>query len=117
VALAQLDTEALYQALDLTRRDRGLSWRQVAAEAGIGASTLSRMRRGKRPDVDAFASLVTWLGSSADGFLVSTPVERDDDLARLVGLLTGPGSLEDEYTDRESEHVDDIVYGPVPQPE
>ncbi len=71
------------------------------------------MGAGKRPDVDGFASLVAWMEVSADRYLVRLPEEGHDTLDELVGLFTEPALVEDEYTGRESEHVDDIVYGPV----
>ena len=64
-----LDVQALRDALDQQRRTKKFSWRQVAGEAGISHSTLSRMTQGKRPDVDSFAALVNWLGVPADTFL------------------------------------------------
>ncbi|MCB9876985.1 MAG: helix-turn-helix transcriptional regulator [Planctomycetes bacterium] len=66
-----LDVRALRDALDQQRRTRKLSWRQVASEAGVSPSTLSRMADDKRPDVDSFAALVKWLGVPADAFLVT----------------------------------------------
>ncbi len=67
----KLDLETLVAALDAERREQELSWRQVAAAAGVSASTLTRMQQGKRPDVDTFAALVQWLGMPADEFLVA----------------------------------------------
>lgn len=64
-----LDVDALYVTLDSERRQRGLSWRQVAQEAGVGPSTLSRMAQGNRPDVDSFAALVHWLRLPAEEFM------------------------------------------------
>jgi transcriptional regulator with XRE-family HTH domain len=66
---ARLDVNALYLTLDSQRQQRGLSWRQLAHEAGVGPSTLSRMANGSRPDVDSFAALVHWLGMPAEEFL------------------------------------------------
>ena len=66
---AHLDVEALYAALDAQRKSKKLSWRQLAAQVDTSPSTLTRMARGKRPDVDSFAALVEWLGVSADQFL------------------------------------------------
>src|SRR6267154_410424 len=66
---AHLDVEALYAALDARRKSKDLSWRDVAKEAGVSPSTLTRMAQGKRPDVDGFAALVAWLGIPADTFL------------------------------------------------
>ncbi|MGI8875657.1 MAG: helix-turn-helix domain-containing protein [Egibacteraceae bacterium] len=68
--MAHLDVAALHATLDRERERRGMSWRQVSRETGVSASTLSRMGQGvARPDVDGFATLVGWLGASADDFL------------------------------------------------
>jgi transcriptional regulator with XRE-family HTH domain len=70
MAEARLNVEALVAALDSKRRAQNLSWRQLAGEAGVSQSTLTRMTQGKRPDVDTFASLLRWLGMPAEDFLV-----------------------------------------------
>ena len=70
-----LDVDALYVTLDSERRQRALSWRQLAQEAGVGASTLSRMAQGSRPDVDSFAALVHWLGLPAEQFMRHSDAE------------------------------------------
>src|SRR5436853_7839735 len=69
MAESRLDVAALYVTLDSERQQRGLSWRQLAHEAGVGPSTLSRMAQGKRPDVDSFVALVQWLGMPAEQFM------------------------------------------------
>src|SRR5258708_4432630 len=75
---SRLDTEALYAALDAQRQGRDLSWRQLAKEVGVSPSTMTRLAQRQRPDIDAFAALVRWLGQPADNFLISgsiAPVE------------------------------------------
>jgi transcriptional regulator with XRE-family HTH domain len=69
VADSRLDVAALYVTLDSERQQRRLSWRQLANEAGVGPSTLSRMAQGNRPDVDSFVALVQWLGVPAEQFM------------------------------------------------
>lgn len=66
------DADAFYETLDGERRARGLTWKEVAAEARVSASTLTRLGQGRRPDVDSFARLVAWGGFDADRF-VATP--------------------------------------------
>ena len=73
---AHLDVAALHAALDQKRRKLDLSWRQLAKAAGVSPSTLTRMGQGKRPDVDSFASLVAWLGMSAEKFLRSSSATK-----------------------------------------
>lgn len=69
------DADAFYETLDGERRSRGLNWKEVAAEARVSQSTLTRLGQGKRPDVDSFARLVGWGGFAADQFVV-TPKMR-----------------------------------------
>lgn len=66
---AQFDVEALHAALDGERIARGLNWKDVSAESGVSASTLTRLSQGKRPDVDSLTALTRWMGLSADRFM------------------------------------------------
>lgn len=77
----RFDADAFYAALDAERRSRRYTWKQVAEEARVSASTLTRMAQGRRPDVDSLAALVAWAGLSADTF-----VDNGEDRAT-------PGSL------------------------
>ncbi|MGB6433547.1 MAG: helix-turn-helix transcriptional regulator [Bradyrhizobium sp.] len=65
----QFDVEALQSALDGERIARDLNWKDVSAESGVSASTLTRLSQGKRPDVDSLTALTHWLGLSADRFM------------------------------------------------
>ncbi len=65
----RFDADAFYAALDAERRSRRYTWKQIAEEARVSASTLTRMAQGRRPDVDSLAALVTWAGLSADTFV------------------------------------------------
>ena len=56
------DATGFYAALDSQRQSRRLNWKQVAREAGISASTLTRIAQGKRPDVDSSEQLLAWSG-------------------------------------------------------
>lgn len=98
-----LDVEALRAALDQQRRFKKLSWRQVAGEAGVSPSTLSRMTQGKRPDVDSFAALVRWLGVPADTFLSGggedVVASRGETLAVLSTHLKADKSLTPQTVD------------------
>lgn len=65
------DADAFHAALDAVRRAKELNWKEVAAQSGVSASTLTRMAQGKRPDVDGLAALVTWSGLDADDYVRS----------------------------------------------
>ena len=75
--LGSFDSGAFYEALDATRQAKKLTWKQVASQSGVSASTLTRMAQGRRPDVDGLAALATWSGLSTDGF-VRSEVEKSD---------------------------------------
>lgn len=108
VPQGRLDTEALFAALDAKRKSRKLSWRQLAAEVGVSPSTMTRLANGQRPDVDAFAALVRWLGQSADSFLVSDagPSREEPDLvAQLAPLLRARSDLNEE----DAKYLEDLI--------
>lgn len=92
------DAEAFYAALDGVRHTRKLTWKQVAAESGVSASTLTRMAQGKRPDVDGLAALVAWSGLDADTYLRSANEQRPDHepLAMISTYLRGDRNLSPE---------------------
>src|SRR5581483_3723772 len=94
-----VDIDALYASLDAQRKARDLSWRQVAKEAGVSASTLTRMAQGRRPDVDGFAALVAWLGLSADQFVRLPGPDRTPEtepVAAIAALLRAKRDLSPE---------------------
>jgi transcriptional regulator with XRE-family HTH domain len=92
---SQLDTDALFAALDAQRKAKELSWRQVAGEAGVSASTLTRLGQGKRPDVDSFAALIHWLGVPADQFLEGGPktANKAETMAMVSACLRASKTL------------------------
>lgn len=63
------DADAFYAALNGVRHSRKRNWKQVAAESGVSASTLTRMAQGKRPDVDGLAALAAWSGLEVDDYV------------------------------------------------
>jgi transcriptional regulator with XRE-family HTH domain len=69
--MRRFDAQALYAALDRQRLARGLSWQQVGAEIGVSASTITRIRRGGRLEVDGMLAMVGWLGARVEDFVRS----------------------------------------------
>lgn len=70
-----LDVKALHEALDLTRKQRKLYWRDVAKQAGLSPSTLSRIGQGASPDVDGLLRLLVWMGTTDLGPFLLDAVE------------------------------------------
>ena len=100
----RIDVPRLYNALDTQRRARKLSWRQLAAEARVSPSLLSRMAKEHRPDLESFAALVQWLGVPAEQFMRDQETEQVQDNApafetKLLPLLRADRDLSDQ--DRE----------------
>ena len=96
MARGHFDADAFYAALDSQRQSRRLNWKQVAGEAGISASTLTRMAQGKRPDVDSLAALAAWSGLSADQFVIADARIPADPLAQITAYLRADPHLKPE---------------------
>src|ERR1700756_3164843 len=89
------DTEAFFTALDAVREAKGHSWKEVAADSGVSASTLTRMAQGKRPDVDGLAALLNWSGLKAEDYIkgrVAT-TNKPETLAVISKLLRADRKL------------------------
>lgn len=81
------DTEAFYAALNGVRLSRQMTWKNVAEETGIAASTLSRMGQGASPDVNGLAALLKWSSLRAEMFIPGAGKRDAAPLARITALL------------------------------
>jgi transcriptional regulator with XRE-family HTH domain len=93
------DAEAFQSALDAVRSAKGLNWKDVAAQSGVSASTLTRMAQGKRPDVDGLAALVAWSGLDADDYvrtLGDNEKPEAEPLAKIATYLRSDKNLSPE---------------------
>lgn len=101
---ARINVPALYAALDAQRDAHGLSWRQLAKDRGLSPSTFTRLANGHRPDVDAFAALVGWLGQPAERFITTDgpDVQAGEPplIAELAPLLRARLDLDEDGADR-----------------
>lgn len=104
-----VDVQSLHGALDRARESRGLSWRQLAKEIGVSASTISRMANNLKPDVTAFAAMTTWLKMPAESFYVGagahTDEEEPDLVAQLVPLLRARKDLKSQ----DIEYLEEVI--------
>ena len=91
------DAEAFYRALDAERQARKLNWKQIAADSGVSASTLTRMAQGKRPDVDGLAALAAWSGLNADDYIRSEDGKPEaEPLSKITTYLKSDRNLTPE---------------------
>ena len=96
----RFDSQGFYDALDATRQSRNLNWKQVAAQSGVSASTLTRMAQGRRPDVDGLAALASWSGLKADDFVRSDSDQGEPEpLAMISTYLKSDPHLTPEAAD------------------
>ena len=94
---AKFDGPGFVAALDAERRVRGFTWKQVAQDCGISASTLSRMSQGKHLDVNGLAALAAWSGLNLDRFVRSTvSKEAPEPLAAISSFLHSDPRLNEE---------------------
>jgi transcriptional regulator with XRE-family HTH domain len=90
------DTEAFHSALDSQRIAMGMTWKDVAGESKVSASTLTRMAQGKKPDADGLAALLHWSGLNAETFIRAAnaqPKGKTESLAQISALLRADNSL------------------------
>lgn len=91
------DAGAFYTAVDAERQGRRLNWKEVAAQSGVSASTLTRMAQGKRPDVDGLAALASWSGLVVGDYIRSEDAKREaEPLAKISTYLRSDRNLTPE---------------------
>ena len=98
------DSEAFYAALNATRLSRQKTWKDVAEESHVAASTLSRIGQGAKPDVNGLAALLAWSKLKAEMFI---PGEQEDSepIACITALLRADKNL----SDTSAKLIEDIV--------
>jgi transcriptional regulator with XRE-family HTH domain len=69
----RFNTKALFDAMDQQRRERGITWQQVARETGVSPGTLTRTKLGGRMEVDGMLSMVRWLNRTVESFVQAAP--------------------------------------------
>ena len=94
MAKTGFDVRGFHAALDAQRVAKGLTWKDVANESGVSASTLTRMSQGRRPDVDGLALLLAWSGLDATQFLPGA--NAPEPLAQIAANLRADRNLSDE---------------------
>lgn len=106
-----------YAALDSHRQARRLTWKEVAAEVGLSASTLTRLGQGKYPDVEGLAALLTWLKLPCERFLPHWQAEaKTTPLAQMAALLHTDPRLSPEHA-AALVHIVTVAYLALRQPQ
>ena len=93
----EFDFNAFFEALENVRVNKGISWKRLAEEVGMSASSLTRLQQGKKVDVDAVGSLSRWAGLNVDAYYTPTVSKNVGDTAEeMVSLLRADSDLSDE---------------------
>ncbi len=103
-----VDVDALYAALDQKRQRSQMSWRELAHRLDISPSTFTRMAQGHRPDIDTFATLLRWLGMTAEAFTraPTQPKEEPEPLAMISSYLRAARNIRPQ----DAEALDEILH-------
>lgn len=101
----RFDSDAFYASLNAARLSRQKTWKEVAEEAGVNASTLSRIGQGAKPDVNGLAALLTWSNLKAEAFIRGTRQKKAEPIAEITALLRADPHL----TKLNAKLIEDIV--------
>lgn len=99
------DSDAFYAALNAARLSRQKTWKDVAEESGVAASTLTRMGQGAKPDVNGLAALLSWASLKAESFIRGAGRKRAEPLAEITALLRADPQL----SKQNAKIIEDIV--------
>jgi transcriptional regulator with XRE-family HTH domain len=87
---ARFDGRLLHAALDGARRQRGVSWAQMAAAMGVSPSTLANTAKGGTMEADGVLCMCRWLGRPLADFTAPPAPELT---AGVVAEPPPPGRL------------------------
>lgn len=107
MAKQTFDRAAFFATLDATRISHGLSWRQVADETGISASTFTRLGQGHAPELDVFGTLCGWLGITPTDFFDYGEVRGSTWLAKFVSEI----HIDDALSPAAREAISKVMVG------
>lgn len=96
MAKGTFDVQGFFAALDAARRERKKNWKEVAGDAKVSASTLTRLAQGHRPDIDGLASLLAWSGLRAEQFIREPSGDEPPTLAMISTYLRADPKLSPE---------------------
>ena len=87
------------------RLSRQKTWKEVAQETGVNASTLTRIGQGANPDVNGLAALLDWANLKAEMFIRGSKNEEPEAIAKITALLRADPHLQPDH----AKLIEDIV--------
>ena len=64
----KFDPQALYEAVDARRRERGMTWADLSRELRISTSTIQGLTKRGRLELDGVIGLARWVGRTVESF-------------------------------------------------
>lgn len=101
----RFNNEAFYASLNSVRLSRQKTWKEVAQETGVNASTLSRIGQGANPDVNGLAALLDWANLKAEMFIRDSNNGEPEPIAKITALLRADPKLSPDN----AKLIEDIV--------
>ncbi|RVD53570.1 MAG: XRE family transcriptional regulator [Mesorhizobium sp.] len=101
----RFDSDAFYAALNATRLSRQQTWKDVAEDTGVAASTLTRIGQGAKPDVNGLAALLQWSNLKLESFILGNRNSQAEPIAEITALLRADPKL----TKQNAKLIEDIV--------
>lgn len=78
-----LNSDLLSGMIKEKRGEKGL--RETAVEiGGVSPATISRIEKGKIPDVDTFIKICKWLETSSDTFIINNKNNKESSNKELI---------------------------------
>jgi len=95
VSTLEFDGMRFYKSLNDVRELKKLNWKQVGAQTGVSASTLTRMGQGKKPDADSLAKLSAWGGINPASYVLNYNRVQDSEgtLPQVLALFRADPNL------------------------
>lgn len=92
------DCEGFYASLDDIRKAKNFSWKKLADQSKVSASTLTRMGQGKHPDADSLTMLSAWAQLNPADFVTDEDLKARDTtvLPKMMALLRADPNLNED---------------------
>ncbi len=94
-------------AVDSERKSRGVSWRKVARETEISASSLTRFAQGKHLDVVGLMAVANWAGLDVKSFYKHPKaLPKVEDTVKEVGVLL---RADPDLSPEDATHLESLI--------
>ncbi len=94
---SRFNVEAFHASLNAVRLSRQKTWKEVAQETGVNASTLTRLGQGSNPDVNGLTALLDWADLKAEMFIRDSKGGKETEpIAEITALLRADPKLSPE---------------------